>query len=466
MPTDFYLQLREALLTELITGWLARTTKTGSISEIRELSVSLGTTIGVVRKENQDRAVVVRYTSIVPQRSFVSMVLCDGMGGMKDGGSCAEIAVAAFIKSLMSNPGANPTEQLGISARAANIEVYRRYKERGGTTLAAILHSEDAVFGVSVGDSRIYRFRANQPSTQISIDDTVSDELKKATGHRESASYNDPFAGQLTQFVGIGDVMQAKVYALQKLDAYLLTSDGAHNMARSTFDQIVSSAAGTKEIVSRLLSVSNWCGGRDNATVICTAGASYSKIPPRFANAEGWLELWDSERKLELPIEKKWLEGIQPTIELRENPASRPKPSDSDPKSAPIPSETVPHVSSDVSQPKAAHAGSRPRKGKKNSQHRRGQAGTPAAAQPSLQIEIVDPSADKTEKSEHPVDDVPQRNPGDVSPTSDFVAKEQNPGPELKPADLPFGNDDKNRSHDSDRKRTESMAETPPLKDS
>jgi hypothetical protein len=260
--------------------------------------------------------------------------------------------------------------------------------------------------------------------------------------------------------------MQAKIYALQELDAYLLTSDGVHNMARSTFDQIVPSAAGTREIVSRLLSVSSWCGGRDNATVICTAGASSSNIPLRFAKAEGWLELWDSESKLELPIEKKWLEGIQPTIESRENPASRPKPSDSDPKSAPISSETVPHVSSDVSQPKA-HARSRPRKGKKASQHRREQAGTPAAAQPSLQIEIVDPSAEKTEKSEHPVDDAPQQNPGDVSSDSpDFAPREQNPVPELQPADLPFGNDDKNRSHDSDRKRTESMAETPPLKDS
>src|SRR5258705_8976204 len=59
--------------------------------------IILGTSIGPVRKTNEDRAIVVRARyARAPERDFLLAVLSDGMGGMVSGEAAAILAVSTF----------------------------------------------------------------------------------------------------------------------------------------------------------------------------------------------------------------------------------------------------------------------------------------------------------------------------------------------------------------------------------
>lgn len=289
--------------TENIAKWLARPLKAMSVAELPEFVASVGTTIGNVRPENQDRAVVARFTSArLPRESFMCFALCDGMGGMADGARCAEVALSAFLCRLTRHVKETTSELIHAAALAANVEVYRQFRERGGTTLVAIVVFPGSAAAVSIGDSRIYVSTAAKELKQITVDDTIAGELNKLKGFNSSRSVGNTFADQLAQFVGIGEGMEPHVYPISADLTYLLTSDGVHNMNPDTLNQIVSFGETPQVVVSRLLHVSRWCGGNDNATAICVSPlrADWSVSPPW--SSGDWLEIWDAVGKLELPI--------------------------------------------------------------------------------------------------------------------------------------------------------------------
>lgn len=292
---------------ENIARWLGRPLKPLGLTEVPELGASVGTTIGDVRPENQDRAVVARFTSVRrPERSFVCFGLCDGMGGMADGSRCAEIALSSFLFRLTRDVRGPAEEVVRSAALAANTEVNRQYRERGGTTLVAIVVFPGSAAAVSVGDSRIYEINARKELKQISSDDTIAGELNKLEGLNPSRSGWDTFAGQLAQFVGIGEGIEPRIYPVNRDLSYLLTSDGIHGygMSPDTLRQLVASNTTPQLIVSRLLQMSRWCGGSDNATVISVSPlrADWS-VPPAWSTGE-WLEIWDSVGKIELLAEQ------------------------------------------------------------------------------------------------------------------------------------------------------------------
>lgn len=305
LPTGLVAQSgnEEPVSTENIAKWLARPLKAFSVAEVPGLAASVGTTIGSVRPENQDRAVVARFTSSQrPRESFVCFAVCDGMGGMADGARCAEIALSSFIYRLTHDFKQTASEMVRLSALAANEEVHRQYRERGGTTLVAIVVFPGSAAAVSVGDSRIYAADNRKQLKQISIDDTIAGELNQLKGLQGSRADWDTFSDQLAQFVGIGEGMEPRVYPVATDLTYLLTSDGTHYISPDTLKQIVSVGATPQLVVSRLLQVSRWCGGSDNATAICIPPLHKEWfVPPAWSSGD-WLEIWDSIGKLELPI--------------------------------------------------------------------------------------------------------------------------------------------------------------------
>jgi PPM family protein phosphatase len=288
---------------ENIEKWLARPLRAVSLAEVPDLAASVGTTIGNVRHENQDRAVVARFTSARrPRESFLCFVLCDGMGGMADGARCAEIALSSFLFRLTHDARQRASEMVRASALAANAEVHRQYRERGGTTLVAIVVFPESAAAVSIGDSRIYVANDGKELKQISIDDTIAGELKQLRGLRPSTAGWDTIADQLAQFVGIGKGIEPRVYPINTDFTHLLTSDGVHNMSLDTLKQIVAFGRTPQLVVSHLLQVSRWCGGSDNATAICVPPLRSDWSAPPVWSSNDWLEVWDAAGKLELPI--------------------------------------------------------------------------------------------------------------------------------------------------------------------
>lgn len=289
-----------------ISKWLARPLKPLAVADLAEFPASVGTTIGEVRPENQDRAVVARFTSAQRSKdSFVCAAICDGMGGMVDGARCAEIALSTFVLRLTQRLNETTSELARLATLAANTEVYRQYRERGGTTLAALVAFPGSAAAVSVGDTRIYTFLKDKKLLeQISIDDTIAGELNKVRGLGNSRSRWDPFADQLAQFIGIGEGIEPRLYPVNTQLTYLLTSDGVHKVSADALAQIASFAGNPQQMVSRLLQMSRWCGGVDNATAICFSPLRSDWATPPAWSSEGWLEIWDASGKLELPIQR------------------------------------------------------------------------------------------------------------------------------------------------------------------
>jgi serine/threonine protein phosphatase PrpC len=226
------------------------------------------------------------------------------MGGLADGGRCAEIAISAFISGLISERGQKLSDMARLAALSANSEVYRQYRERGGTTLVAIVSSAHAGAMASVGDSRIYAISHSKKLEQITVDDTVEGALRKVVGVNESDANWESFAGQLTQFVGMGDALQPRIYPLRSNSSYLLTSDGVHNIIGTNFKSITLNAGLPFNMVTRLLQVAKWCGGTDNASAVVMPPIKPDwMVPPNWSTGE-WLEIWDSSGKIDIDLNR------------------------------------------------------------------------------------------------------------------------------------------------------------------
>jgi serine/threonine protein phosphatase PrpC len=138
--------------------------------------ICLGTCIGAVREQNQDRALLA-FTSYptAPEKSFALGVVCDGMGGLLGGDEAAAIAVGVFVSRVIRWPNHPAAARLRWAARAANEAVYKSIGGLGGTTLSAVMvGGHDTVVGVNAGDSRIYGLTRSRDAKQLSRDDTVA----------------------------------------------------------------------------------------------------------------------------------------------------------------------------------------------------------------------------------------------------------------------------------------------------
>ena len=170
------------MLRERVLSWLARPVRDTAVNECDSEMAVIGTSLGNVRGENQDRAVIVRYTSPEPHASFVLAALCDGLGGMQDGSRCAQLGLAETILSLICSRDYNPKARFYRAVEAANTAIYNRYHERGGTTFSGILvPAKGPAIGINVGDSRIYE-RSKGRVRQLSIDDTIAGQIQRLKG--------------------------------------------------------------------------------------------------------------------------------------------------------------------------------------------------------------------------------------------------------------------------------------------
>jgi PPM family protein phosphatase len=310
-----------------IAAWLRRSSnKSQSTVAIPELSITIGTTVGEVRRENQDRAVAARFIPSTGERGhppFVLLILCDGIGGLLEGERCAELAVAVTIITLVGQPDTTPPpERLRFAVTAANKEVFAKYHARGGATLVAVLYCGDGrTFTATAGDSRIYRCRAaKMVMEQTSVDDTIAGELSRLRGTEIRQEQLGSTAGHLAQFVGIGDGFQPRINSVVDLsrdELLLLTSDGAHAIGVSLMTQISAAAPDQHALVSRLLHLSRWCGGHDNATIICSEAQSKLAKHDDFRLNTASLELWDAFGKCELVLDPEYLRLNTPWTQER-----------------------------------------------------------------------------------------------------------------------------------------------------
>lgn len=257
--------------------------------------LAVGSILGPVRKDNQDRALVAHISRPRHTPDLVVAAVFDGMGGMIEGGEAAALAASTFLASLAGSKGPLDT-RLSAAVFRANSEVFNRFKARGGTTLTAVAFEGKSQGCVAhVGDSRLYK-RLRTDLSLITVDDTLEGVLRRP----QAASDEDNLDNRLIQFVGIGADLDPHIsFVTDTEDAWwLLTTDGAHSLGRQLLQAICDGAASVGELGRKLTFVADAAGVSDNASL---AVLQVSALEPSYRFNRGTsLVVWTPTDKLEL----------------------------------------------------------------------------------------------------------------------------------------------------------------------
>ena len=215
-------------------------------------------------------------------------VVADGMGGHAAGEVASHLAVDTIHGFIAESAGAPDitwpfglevgqsidVNRLTTAVRLANRRIYlegSKHQEMSGmgTTVAAALVADGKVALVSVGDSRIYRWRQGALE-QLTADDTW---LVSVLGHKEAevADASHPLRHVLTSVVGTRDDVKptAREEALERGDTLVLCTDGVHGRLDSAaLSQVLTAAQGSTAQAAAIVDAALARGTSDNATAL------------------------------------------------------------------------------------------------------------------------------------------------------------------------------------------------------
>jgi len=202
-------------------------------------------------------------------------VVADGMGGHQAGEVASELAVDTIRQAVAA--GQLPRKRLLEQAvQRANERILATAATRAdyegmGTTVVAVLVGRSRAVYASVGDSRIYRWRAGV-LTQLTRDDTWVAQAVLAGASVEDVDVREhPMRHVLTSVVGL-KVELKPIAAECVFDAgtiLLLCSDGLHgSISESRMTATLARSQTVAEIADSLVRQAIGNGATDNVTAI------------------------------------------------------------------------------------------------------------------------------------------------------------------------------------------------------
>lgn len=252
-----------------------------------QIDWAAATDVGRIREQNED--------AVETDRALGLGVLCDGMGGHRAGEVASSVAVRVFTEEIRKpslredciHAREAPREVRGLiaAARHANEAVYRQAERNHdqigmGCTLVALRLADDVASFVSIGDSRIYLYRAQQLH-RISQDHTQIHMLRQM-GIQLDPAEAQQIQGMLVRALGTepevdvdfghGDAFEG--------DLWLLCSDGlTDELKDEAIEEILKQSPDAASAAERCVRTAVEAGGRDNVTV--AIARIVSGRPPR-----------------------------------------------------------------------------------------------------------------------------------------------------------------------------------------
>lgn len=236
------------------------------------LAVAARTDVGRIRKGNEDSL----HASANAYRGL--FIVADGMGGHAAGEVASEMAVEMVSRDLSDLNDLESREshqRVANALRDANRAVYERTRiERDklgmGSTVSALLLSENHYLVGHVGDSRIYLVREGR-MRQLTKDHSLVQEQVDAGLLTPEQARRHPQSNVITRCIGMADEIQPDVFDGEAMvgDAFLLASDGLTGMVDDRrIQQLLMSRAKPERIVDALIAEANTNGGNDNITAV------------------------------------------------------------------------------------------------------------------------------------------------------------------------------------------------------
>ncbi len=288
----------------------------------REMEVQVygATDVGRKRQHNEDAYLVDEQIGLY--------VVADGMGGHAAG----EVASAKTIEvvkdaisahtDLFERYAASPED---FELRDRVFGVVEEAIQRASATVFALAREDEAKRGMGttcvllvragakgiighVGDSRVYLLR-NDQAYQLTEDHTlVNAQLKQGIITKEQAE-KATFSNVITRSVGYQESVQVDTLLTDLLpgDRLLLCSDGLSGYVQDEEWAKFLGGATIRELPSKLISLANHRGGKDNITTV-VLGVEGEKEAPEKAEVEARMEVL---RRIPLFKHLKYKELIQ-----------------------------------------------------------------------------------------------------------------------------------------------------------
>lgn len=233
------------------------------------------TDVGRIRSYNED--------SLVTDIEHGIFVLADGMGGHRSGEVASRIATEVIASGLEARVAEFRPDIAGAPRQAveqtmdrANKTVFETAKGRStyrgmGTTVALALFYDNRVTLGSVGDSRIYRLRADRLELLTQDDSLLRDqvEIGLISAANTAESHNRHI---LTRALGTQETVSTHLREEEAVpgDIYLLCSDGLNDLVEDAdIELIVGSLKMNLPLAAHhLVQEANDNGGYDNVSVI------------------------------------------------------------------------------------------------------------------------------------------------------------------------------------------------------
>ena len=238
------------------------------------------TDVGLVRDQNED--------AVASDLTIGLLILADGMGGYRAGEVASEIAVLTLTSEMtesLRNFDANaiydgdamPESEMLIDAvERANSAIFQVSQEQSqcagmGTTLVAAVFSNNKLTVGHIGDSRMYRLRA-QALTQLTEDHSLLQEKINAGLITKDQAKISTNKNLVTRALGIDEhvALEINEFSVGVHDCYLLCSDGLSDFIEDdVILNILLNANGDIDLAANLLvQAANGQGGCDNISVI------------------------------------------------------------------------------------------------------------------------------------------------------------------------------------------------------
>lgn len=179
--------------------------------------------------------------SVFVSHGGIMAIVCDGMGGLDNGGDAARIAVKSILDCYMSKTPEqaihDALDHAVVIANSAVVQLGLKTDKVGnvGTTLAVVVIFEDQLFWRTAGDSRIY-LRRKKNLRKLNIEHTYTHELLQnldVNSMSEEDAINHPNGSALVSYLGIGESLQIDKneipIKLQTDDVLLICTDGLYN---------------------------------------------------------------------------------------------------------------------------------------------------------------------------------------------------------------------------------------------
>lgn len=191
-------------------------------------------------REYQQDAVYVSGSKILAanKKTRVMGVVCDGMGGMADGGKASQTAIQMMVHGFKQIEKCSEVNipaffRSGIVSIDKTIHDFPKENGKGsGTTMVAVIAEDNKLYWASVGDSRIYIIRGGNMK-QVTRDHNYwlrLQEMVAAGQMTQEEAMSKRQKEALISFLGIGNVslmdINMQPFEMQYGDIVMLCSDG------------------------------------------------------------------------------------------------------------------------------------------------------------------------------------------------------------------------------------------------